>query len=481
MYLSEVVWYQKQVKRKEAVKRWSSLGCVFLGLFLLCGILKFALEQLCFADDTTNPVYQEVLSSEAGFVEQIVKEPVDEKANTNMSDIPEEQTGVLEESDMSNTVPCIILDAGHGGMDEGCGKNGVEEKDINLKLVLALQEKLTEKGFEVRLTREEDVAMGLAERVNFANELQGDLYISIHQNASEYAEIAGIETWYYEGDGRENQRLATLVQQYLILYTKAKDRGIIESDELYVTRECDMPSCLIETGFITNEEEVQLLSDEEYCEKLVQGLTDAIWYYFYPKKMYLTFDDGPDGENTIQILDELKSRNIKATFFVVGENVEKYPEIVKRIVEEGHTIGIHCYNHSYDVVYADVDAYIEDFEKARELVYELTGQEVWCYRFPGGSINRYNKEIHVEIAERMSALGYEYFDWNAGFEDAVSGVTEAKIILNAKESTLQRKHVIMLAHDTVEETVECLGKVLDELPEYEFLPLTAEVSPIRFK
>ncbi len=479
MYISEVVWYQKQIKRKAVTKTMVCWGLGLLSLFLLCGILKCVADRFYFDEKKSEQSMVEVITEQIG-AEMSGTEGAEEI--TNVSN-PTDDTILtdVDEIVMENKIPCIIIDAGHGGMDEGCSNNVMEEKEINLKLAYLLKNKLEENGFQVKLTREEDVEIGLAERVLYAAKQQGDLYISIHQNASEYKDISGIETWYYGDDEGENARLAELVQQYLILYTKAKDRGIVESDSLYVIRECSMPACLVETGFLSNAGDAGLLSEDAYLEKIVQGLADAIWYYFYPKKMYLTFDDGPNPDNTTKILDVLKEKNIKATFFVVGENVERYPEIVKRIAEEGHTIGIHCYNHSYDDLYSSADAFIKDFEKAKNLVEELTGAEIWCYRFPGGSINKHNRHIYQEIAEKMAEAGYEYFDWNAGFEDAVSGVTTQQIINNAKESTLQRKKVIMLAHDTVDETAQCLAEVLKEFPEYEFLPLTQEVEPIRFK
>ena len=196
--------------------------------------------------------------------------------------------------------------------------------------------------------------------------------------------------------------------------------------------------------------------------------------------MYLTFDDGPSVENTNAVLDALKEHNIKATFFLVGENVEKYPEIARRIVAEGHTIGIHCYSHDYKVLYESVDAYVADFEKAKAVVYEATGVEARLFRFPGGSINSYNKKVYKDIAETMTENGYIYFDWNASLEDAVKKSTPELLLTNAKESTLGRKKVVMLAHDVVYNTTLCIHDLIEQFPEYQMLPLTEEVAPIQF-
>lgn len=215
------------------------------------------------------------------------------------------------------------------------------------------------------------------------------------------------------------------------------------------------------------------LPEQESLQEKENGLRE--------KTMYLTFDDGPTAENTVAVLDTLKEKNVKATFFVVGENVEKHPEVAKRIVEEGHTIGIHCYSHDYKEIYASVDAYLADFEKAYQIVYEVTGVKAQLFRFPGGSINAYNKGVYKDIIAAMTERGYIYFDWNASLEDAVTKSTPESLLANAKETTLDRKKVVMLCHDTVYNTTLCLGELIDQFPEYQMEPLTPEVAPIQFK
>ena len=198
------------------------------------------------------------------------------------------------------------------------------------------------------------------------------------------------------------------------------------------------------------------------------------------KIMYLTFDDGPGRENTDKVLDILSEHNVKATFFLVGENVERYPEVAARIVAEGHTIGIHCYHHDYETIYESVDSYVADFEMAAAAVKKATGVETRLFRFPGGSINSFNKEVYQDIVEEMTDRGYIYFDWNASFEDASKHNDTELLIKNATESTLGRKRVVMLAHDVVKNTTLCLDEILDLFPEYDMLPLTEDTEPIQF-
>ena len=399
---------------------------------------------------------------------QLDGEMADEPAETT----PKERGDIL-----------IALDPGHGGEDEGCSREEVFEKEINLAIARAAETKLLEMGYQVMLTRENDGELTLEERVSKANQAGADLYVSIHQNACEEqsSNVSGIEVWYNEdkGDGG-SKRLAQLIHNYSLLSTEAKDREVIADKGLYVIRETDMPACLIETGFLSNKAERENLAGEEYQEKLAQGIVNGIDYYFFPKTMYLTFDDGPTEENTVAVLDILKKHNVKATFFLIGKNVEKHPEVAKRIVEEGHTIGIHCYDHNYGKLYQSVDSYVEDFEKAREVIYEVTGVETDLFRFPGGSINSHNKAVYKDIVQEMTDRGYVYFDWNASLEDATKHNEPEKLLKNAKESTLGRKRVVMLAHDVIKNTTLCLEDLLEMFPEYEMLPITEDVEPVKF-
>ncbi len=482
MYACESLCFQKEERRKKVLKSlWNYVGAgllfvviLFILFFLIQVFLYKAPEKHTLLEEETITPMQDLSTNTEEYMENGTQEDL------FMEDNPENVTGeyMLEEP---SEIPLIVIDPGHGGMDEGCSREGEEEKTYNLELALMLKTSLEEAGFRVLLTRTEDIEVGLAERVQIAVLAKADLFISIHQNASEYPEAEGIETWYYADASGDNKRLASLVQKYVIQNTETNSRGIQETDSLYVIRECGMPACLVETGFLSNDKDFEKLKSEEYHQEIVKGLTEAVWYYFNPKKMYLTFDDGPSKENTVRILEVLKERNIQATFFVVGENVEKYPDIIKRIVEDGHSIGIHCYSHSYEDIYQSVEDFVEDFERAKEAVQKIVDVEVWCYRFPGGSINSHNKYIYEDIIAEMSEMGYLYYDWNASMEDALKNVTKEQIIQSAVESTLGRKKVVMLGHDIVYNTSVCIEELIDSFPEYEFLPLTKEVTPIIFK
>lgn len=482
MYVQEAQWFKKQQRKISWLKGVKRLVmCLILVLSVFIGMWCVPLKGSYFPiDGQSINIPEQVLAKEATEIIYVQAETEEEKEDDMVTDDASETIDIPIISNYNDGINIVAIDMGHGGIDEGCSFEGIEEKAINQKLGYLLKEKLEQLGFQVVLTSNGDEKKELHSRVECVKEGNADLLISIHQNACEDKSVHGIETWYCSSSGEDSIRLARLLQQYIILYTKAKDRGIIDSKELVMIRESGVPSCLVETGFLSNTMEREKLQDEAYCEKLVQGMVDAVELFFYPKTMYLTFDDGPYTDNTNEVLDILKEKGIKATFFLVGKNVEKNPETAKRIVEEGHSIGVHCYNHDYNVIYESTEAYVADFEKAREIIYEVTGVETKLFRFPGGSTNSYNKKVYKDIIKEMTAAGYVYFDWNASLEDAVRKPDKSKILKNAKESTLGRRVVVMLAHDTVDATVEVLDELLTLFPEYEFKTIDESVKPIVF-
>lgn len=376
----------------------------------------------------------------------------------------------------------IIIDPGHGGVDGGCVFGDIVEKDINRKIAYRVMQKLRMMGYRVELARKGDEYIDKTDRVDMANNRNARLYVSIHQNSCEDSSVAGIETWYDESDeSSDSKRLAMLIQQETVKATGGIGRELVSDPEMCVTSKSTMPACLIETGFLSNKSEREKLGSAEYRDQIAEGIANGINLYLNPKTMYLTFDDGPSEEYTDMVLDVLKEKNIKATFFVIGEYVRKYPETAKRIAEEGHTIGIHCDVHDYQKIYASVDSYLEDFEKAYDTVYEITGVEAQFFRFPGGSVNAYNKAVYQDIIEKMEARGFVYYDWNASLGDAAKTTASSEeLIHNAVDTARGRREVVMLAHDRVDNTAYALESLIDALPEYRMEPLTSKAVPVHF-
>jgi peptidoglycan-N-acetylglucosamine deacetylase len=204
---------------------------------------------------------------------------------------------------------------------------------------------------------------------------------------------------------------------------------------------------------------------------------------FADKKVYLTFDDGPS-IYTDEILDILAEYNVKATFFVVGKTDDESKELYKRIVDEGHTLGMHSYSHKYSKIYNSLEDFDKDFTKLWKLLYDTTGYKPSVYRFPGGSDNMVNKNGMEDFIRYLNEAEMVYFDWNVLNGDA-TGVTYTKdqLIENVIDGVAIKDNSIVLLHDsqTKKTTVDSLPGLLDELisEDAQILPLDKDVPPIQ--
>lgn len=201
--------------------------------------------------------------------------------------------------------------------------------------------------------------------------------------------------------------------------------------------------------------------------------------------VYLTFDDGPS-ERTGAILDILQEKEVKATFFVIGSETEEQLALLRRIVDEGHTLGMHSFSHRYGEIYASVEAYLADMYRIFTQIKETTGQTPTLFRFPGGSINGYNSAIYQELIAEMLRRGFIPHDWNISGEDASArhllsaGAIEGNIIAGAEKVN----RGIVLLHDSVAKTttVDALGPTVDRLEELglTLAPLSPEDAPVLY-
>lgn len=202
------------------------------------------------------------------------------------------------------------------------------------------------------------------------------------------------------------------------------------------------------------------------------------------KKIYLTFDDGPSS-NTDEILDILKAYDVKATFFVVGKTDEASRKAYRRIVEEGHTLGMHSYSHSYEDIYDSEEDFQDDMKKLQEYLYELTGVWPRFYRFPGGSSNTVSNIDMQKLADWLTDQGVTYFDWNVASGDAVSRELPAETLLaNCLAGIRNQQSCVVLMHDAANKdtTVEALPEIISEIRLQEdavFLPITDDTVPVQ--
>ncbi len=172
----------------------------------------------------------------------------------------------------------VVLDPGHGGHDPGAVFNEISEKDINLTIALMVQEKLNSiDNVRVFITRNKDEFVALSDRAQFANRHNTDLFVSIHANSLDDTSYAGIMTFFHP-DKSTSKKPAKFIQTALIDTTGAIDRGV-RNDTFTVLTETEMPAVLIETGFMSNSEELSRLIDPEYQLKIATGIANGILSY----------------------------------------------------------------------------------------------------------------------------------------------------------------------------------------------------------
>ena len=172
-------------------------------------------------------------------------------------------------------IKTIVIDAGHGGSDVGAMREDILEKDITLDISKRLAEILRKKGYDIQMTRKTDEYVSLKDRVTFTEKKKADLFISVHVNSSVSTEASGLETHYYTPASYE---FAQTVHKQLASKIKSKDRGLFKS-KFYVINNDIAPSILVETGFISNQEErCQLITDERK-QKTAEAIADGIIKY----------------------------------------------------------------------------------------------------------------------------------------------------------------------------------------------------------
>ncbi|WP_243143507.1 polysaccharide deacetylase family protein [Pseudobutyrivibrio xylanivorans] len=199
--------------------------------------------------------------------------------------------------------------------------------------------------------------------------------------------------------------------------------------------------------------------------------------------VYLTFDDGPS-DNTDAILDILDDYNVKATFFVVGNDTETYGDAYRRIVDEGHTIGMHSYSHNYSKLYQSADSFAADYDKIHDLILNTTGVDTRYYRFPGGSSNKVSNSSMSVFINYLNEKGVIYYDWNVASGDATSqAFTTDELVDNVMNDVVKYKTSVVLLHDASNKdvTVEALPRLIESLNEAGamILPITDETTVIQ--
>lgn len=180
------------------------------------------------------------------------------------------------------------------------------------------------------------------------------------------------------------------------------------------------------------------------------------------EKIALTFDDGPN-ENTLSVLDILKKKNVKATFFCIGINIEKHPEILKRIIEEGHIVGNHSYSHSNFFDFYRKNRLIEEIRKTDALIESISGKKVKLFRPPYGVTN-------PSIRRALEVTKHKVIGWNIR---SLDGILKNEKIIFARIKNRIALGGIVLLHDT-SHTVTILERLMLHLKENKYKVVSIE-------
>jgi len=167
------------------------------------------------------------------------------------------------------------------------------------------------------------------------------------------------------------------------------------------------------------------------------------------KKIALTFDDGPN-ENTLEILKVLEKHQAKAAFFCIGKNIEAHPEILKKIVADGHVVANHSYSHSHLIDFYRKDKMVRELEATDAIIEKLTGKKVQFFRPPYGVTN-------PSIRRALEVTKHKTIGWNIRSLDGI--ISNKKIILNRIVKRIAPGAIVLL-HDTKSETVNVLEQLL---------------------
>ena len=209
-------------------------------------------------------------------------------------------------------------------------------------------------------------------------------------------------------------------------------------------------------------------SDNAKQNKIVERVSHI--YNSDYRRVFLTFDDGPSKSVTIPILDILKQNNVKATFFVLGSNAERYPEIVKRAYQEGHYIANHSFTHVYSNIYSSPQAVLDEYNRTEIAIKNAIGDQTYnsrVFRFPGGTSGGKYANIKAEAVNLLNQNNVAHLDWNALTADA-AGLDNVNDMMNYVETKMGNKNsVVILMHDigTKKSTYELLPQLIQVLKE----------------
>lgn len=199
------------------------------------------------------------------------------------------------------------------------------------------------------------------------------------------------------------------------------------------------------------------------------------------KVVYLSFDDGP-GNHTRDVLDILRKEQVPATFFVLGEQAERYPELIRALVEDGHALGNHTFNHQYEQLYRDFKVFWKQIKQTEEVLERITGFRPNLVRAPGGTYGHFDQSYF----DLLQLGRYTVMDWNVDSGDSKrKGVPAKEILKNSTKVPVGARSVIVLMHDggAHAETVKALPGIIKYYRDhgYRFDIMKSSDQPVQFR
>lgn len=184
--------------------------------------------------------------------------------------------------------------------------------------------------------------------------------------------------------------------------------------------------------------------------------SQTVFSFAEEKQVYLTFDDGPSTLVTGRVLDVLRDEHVRATFFIVSERVRGREDVLRRIVREGHTPGVHSACHRYGDIYKNDDALRRDAAECAAVIERVTGVTPRVYRFPGGLGNARRDAV-------IGGEGYEIVRWNAVCGDEeIANASPARLLEETVRTSEGKRRVVLLLHDSAPHraTAEALPAII---------------------
>lgn len=208
------------------------------------------------------------------------------KGKSEQAENPDEKTGDPDQSIVKNSEGktkhdyLVTLDAGHGGTTSGAVSNGLDEKVFNMDIITRVNDILKAQGYDTYLTRKDDTFVSLADRADNANILKSSIFVSVHLNSFTSSTSNGTVTLFNSEAKVSGERLASLIQNNLVLNLNRTDRGIDERPDLYVLNSTDMPAALAEILFMSNQDELNIICADDNRQKAAEAIAKGINEYF---------------------------------------------------------------------------------------------------------------------------------------------------------------------------------------------------------